>query len=63
MLTLAITPAAVTEQRQVVSTVVLALARDPVTRCVWSDPHDTGRHDTGRDRHGHVADATDHPER
>ena len=38
MLTLEITPAAVTEQRQDVSTVVLAFARDPVTRWVWSDP-------------------------
>ena len=40
MLTLAVTPAGIAEQRQVVGTMVLAFARDPVTRWVWRDPHE-----------------------
>jgi ribosomal protein S18 acetylase RimI-like enzyme len=40
MLTLAVTPAGIAEQQQVVSTMVLAFARDPVTRWVWRDPHE-----------------------
>lgn len=39
MVTLAVTPAAIPEQPQVVSTIVLAFVRDPVTRWVWRDPH------------------------
>jgi GNAT superfamily N-acetyltransferase len=36
----AVTTAGPAEQRQVVSTIVLAFARDPITRWVWRHPHD-----------------------